>query len=341
MKDLSEEIYKAHLEEYFQVNIGNYIKEITKIYYLLNFDRYNKFRSQSKSIKELLSLYNNSEFEIIMASLSKLGHCRNGLELNIEFVSNLLYSPEISESTFISNFVKTIKQVNLILKNKVDVYLKNAITNLRTYIKEEFIDAKFHKVTIEKKFVENYFTVFERNNPSLIFLNSGDTHYNNMVNSFCFNENWDLLQRNVIMNKNSILIRYPHDNYDNFIYQYMSIYMENVASIAEGVNIESITSVPVFALNLLISRARKVNPNLLVFANISEELLDTEQAHKIISEIGVNYIIRDIEFNDPSQWKEMELMKSKETNNTKFLYSDKKTNKVVLTKKSSVTCSIL
>jgi len=303
---------------------------MTKFFYLLNYDRHNKFRHQSKSIKELMALYNNSDFEIILESLSKLGEKRFGVEINIEFVGNLLYTPEISETKFINNFTKIIKQINLTWKQRISKYIKNAVENVKSFIRDEFIENRNNKVTLERKLIDNYFTVYEKNNENLIFLNSGDYYFDNNSNSFNFNENWDLLQRKVLINKNSLLLRYSLD-FNSYIYIYMSQYIEYISSIFDGINIESLLTIPLYALEFLLQKARKVNQNLLTIASIScnEEYLESEYIGTIIKTVGINYIVKDTNFSDPKKFIEFSTINNIKGESSKYLVTDKTFKKLI------------
>ena len=342
IKELYGEINKSKLEEFFYISLEKHFVQfknyypnilknlknknfITKISVLIN-ELKNSFRNMN-NIKNIINNKRNIS-EIILKVCKNYGYKRFGVEMNIEFVSLLIISLYHFEKKgipteyyFLKEIKKYIETINNIWKEKINELLSISILNIKEYLRYKYLQLK-NKNKI-KNLIESYFYVHKENDLNKIFLCNGwvmnSEDKDNLFPDVTKYGNWYLLKRKYIVFKNSIKINYGSniENSSNYLINYMTKYISNLAMIFDGLYIDSIQYLPIFVLKYFIDIARKINPSIILLADISEEekkelnsinfkkeknnINQIEMIKKkYVEELGINLFIYDFVWNNDS-----------------------------------------
>ena len=265
--------------------------------------------------------------EIILKVCNKYGYQKFGVEINVEFVSLLIISLYHLDKKGIPTeyyFLKEIKiyieVINNIWKEKINELLKISISNIKEYLRYKYLQLN-NKNKI-KNLIDSYFYVYKENEPSKIFLCNGWVMNSENEDSFYSDSDiteygaWYLLKRKVVIIKNSIKINYGKniETTSNYLINYMTKYISNLAMIFDGLYIDSIQFMPIFILKYFIDIARKINPSIILLCNIFEDkkqlnnMKNNKKENKYINqkeilkkkyveELGINLFVYDLIWN--------------------------------------------
>ena len=313
MKEIENEIYKNNLEEYFLINIQEYMDKFNDFYknYILNRDNKDLIIKQKLLINEIRKEYANNNVDdilmdeniminIISQNCRNYGYKRYGIEVNIEIISFLIIEKHIIQSKkneLIDNyeFLNQIKEyINLINRNwfkKSKEMLKIALLNIKELLRYQFI--QLNKRGLKQHLIESYFHVLDKNDPKKILLCNGwimesDDDSNPFPDITAYGT-WYYFKRNVIIWKDTIKINYGEniEKTPKFLLDYMTKYLTFLANIFDGLYIESISNLPIFILKYLIYKVRQINSNILLVTqlpNIDNDILSNDN----ISDNGQN-----------------------------------------------------
>ena len=340
IKEIYGEINKSKLEEFFYISLEkhfvlfknyypNILKNlknknfITKISVLIN-----ELKNAFRNVNNIKNIINNKKniSEIILKVCNNYGYKRYGVEMNIEFVSLLIISLYHFEKKgipteyyFLKEIKKYIETINNMWKERINELLNISIMNIKEYLRYKYLQLK-NKRKI-KNLIESYFYVHKENDPKKIFLCNGwlmhsedkDSQYPDVTKY----GSWYLLKRKYIVFKNSIKINYGDniDNCSNYLINYMTKYISNLAMIFDGFYIDSIQYLPMFILKYFIDIARKINPSIILLCDISEDKKESNTINdkkekninidnidalkkKYVEELGINLFIYDFMWNN-------------------------------------------
>lgn len=310
ISEVSKEIYRKNFEEFFLIKLESYIAA---------FENY--FKDYKNDIKEFIAKRNylekkfkfrninldndNQIYDVILESCQNYGAQRYGVTLNVEFVSLLIIKdPQIyyNMSDFIKDVKKYINKVNDHWLSKAREFLKQAIENIRAYVKYEFLELKRFKVTSSKRIVENYFAVFDENDKSSIFACNGWLFgVNDPTMNFAKYGSWHYLTRSIVIWGDNAKLRYGDGPDQNpYLWAHMTKYVEDMARSFNGFRLDNAHSTPIHVAEYLMKKARRVNPDLIVlaelFAGTKEREID------FVRRIGITHLIREAVYCiDPEQ----------------------------------------
>lgn len=299
MGEISNEINKKNFEEFFLVNIDKNIGEFVSFYksYKKNSEEFlNKKKYLNSKLMERKINYTseNDIFQIVLESADNFGAERYGVNINCEFISILLIKEEFSEAQFLWEVKRFLQRINEEWRKKTKEYIQQAIENLKAGIRYEFIQLKRFKVTEKKKLVENYFVTFEPNNKKAIFACNGWLFgVNDPTINFAKYGFWNYFNRSIVIWGDCIKLNFG-DSYDDspYLWEHMTEYVISMAKIFDGFRLDNAHSTPIFLAEYLIKKARQVNPNLVIiaelFAGTKEREID------FVKKIGINLLIREI-----------------------------------------------
>ena len=308
MEEISNEVYKNNLEEYFLIQINEYMDKFKDFYnnYLMNQDKEEYIIKQNLLINEIKKDYalrqsnysknkNNINYEnidndimnesiiydIISQSCKNYGYKRYGVEMPIELISLLIiekYRIKSRKNELINNFefLQEIKNyINLINKEwlgKSKEMIKIALLNVKEFIRYQFI--QLNRLGIKRQLIDSYFYVIDKNDPKKILLCNGwimqSEDSSNYYPDITAYGTWYYFKRKVIIWKDTIKINY-HENISKtpeFLLNYMTKYINFLSNVFEGLYIESLSNLPMFVLKYFIHKARQVNPNIIFMTQL-------------------------------------------------------------------------
>ncbi|KAJ5093098.1 Glycogen debranching enzyme [Penicillium angulare] len=197
---------------------------------------------------------------------------------------------------------KLLDAVNLPLYEEYDADVATIMDQLFNRIKYLRIDdhgPKLGPVTKENPLIETYFTrlplneVTEKHNPKALALaNNGWIWNADAMRDNAGPDSKAYLRREVIVWGDCVKLRYGNSPEDNpFLWEFMTKYTRLMAKYFSGFRIDNCHSTPLVVAEYLLDEARKVRPNLTVFAEL---FTGSEEADYVfVKRLGINALIRE------------------------------------------------
>jgi len=299
ISELSNEIYKKNFEEYFLISIEKIIEDFINFFksYKKNFEDYLRKKKYlaNKLLEKKLNFCNETHiYQLILESADNYGAERYGVKINTEFISILLIKDGFSENQFLAEVKKYLNRLNDDWRNKAMEFIKQAIENTKASIRYEFIQLKRFKVTDKKRLVENYFTTFEPNNKKAIFACNGWLFgVNDPTINFAKYGFWNYFNRSIVIWGDCVKLNYGEKPEDSpYLWQHMTEYVIGMAKVFDGFRLDNSHSTPIFLAEYLMKKAREVNPNLVLIAELFAGTKEREI--EFVKRIGINLLIREI-----------------------------------------------
>jgi hypothetical protein len=300
IKELSREIFNKNFEEFFLISIEKVIGDF--ISYFANYKNNNQQEHLLKKnyllnkLKEKNLNFDNEKdvYKIVSESADNYGHERYGVKINTEFVSILLLKDNQKEKDFLVEVKKHLTTLNEEWRKKAKDLLNQAVENIRSTAKYEFIDLKRFKVTDKRKIVENYFIYFDINDKRQIFACNGWLWgVNDPTINFAKYGYWNYFNRSIVIWGDCVKLNYGEKFEDSpYLWSHMTEYICQMAYIFDGFRLDNAHSTPIYLGQYLMRKAREVNPNLVVIAELFAGTKEREV--KFINKIGINLLIREI-----------------------------------------------
>jgi len=302
INELSREVYKKNLEEYFLIAIDKYIPEFQNVYSEFKEDFSTYLSKKNYLIKKLQDLDKAGKIDeknvcdLIYDSCSNYGVERYGVEINAEFVSILVLSSmdnKPSESEFLKQIKIYLNKINDIWHKKSKDFLGVAIDNIRAYVKYEFLDLKRFKVTYKKGIVENYFITFDKNKKDSIFACNGWLFgVTDPTINFALYGNWHYFTRSIVIWGDCPKLNYGEKPEDSpYLWEHMTKYVQDMARIFNGFRLDNAHSTPIHVAEYLMKKAREVNEDLIIVAELFAGTKEREIS--FVNRIGINHLIRE------------------------------------------------
>ncbi|KAJ5267653.1 Glycogen debranching enzyme [Penicillium angulare] len=201
-----------------------------------------------------------------------------------------------------SSISKFLDAVNLPLYEEYDADVATIMDQLFNRIKYLRIDdhgPKLGPVTKENPLIEAYFTrlpineVTKKHNPKALALaNNGWIWNADAMRDNAGPDSKAYLCREVIVWGDCVKLRYGNSPKDNpFLWEFMTKYTRLMAKYFSGFRIDNCHSTPLVVAEYLLDEARKVRPNLTVFAEL---FTGSEEADYVfVKRLGINALIRE------------------------------------------------
>ncbi|RAH82580.1 glycogen debranching enzyme [Aspergillus japonicus CBS 114.51] len=197
---------------------------------------------------------------------------------------------------------KLLDEVNLPFYKEYDADVAEVMNQLFNRIKYLRIDShgpKLGPVTEQNPLIETYFTRLPLNDTTkkhdskaLALVNNGWIWNADALrdNAGPFSKSY--LRREVIVWGDCVKLRYGSSPEDNpFLWEFMTKYTRLMAKYFSGFRIDNCHSTPLVVAEYLLDEARKVRPNLTVFAEL---FTGSEEADYIfVKRLGINALIRE------------------------------------------------
>lgn len=136
--------------------------------------------------------------------------------------------------------------------------------------------------------MKNYFTQLDNEEKSIV------VHNGWVASSEDFSKKggWHYLRRNIVVWTDSVKLYYGEKPSDSpYLWKRMEEYVCNMAKIFIGFRLDNAHSTPIHVCKYLLQKARSVNPNLFVLAELFTN--SREKDCDFTKQLGINALIRE------------------------------------------------
>lgn len=197
---------------------------------------------------------------------------------------------------------RILDEVNLPLYQEYDAdvdEILEQVFNLIKYVRIDDHGPKLGPVTKENPLIESYFTrlplndTTKKHNPrALALVNNGWIWNADAMRDNAGPESRAYLRREVIVWGDCVKLRYGSSPQDNpFLWDFMARYTRFMAKYFSGFRIDNCHSTPLVVAEYLLDEARKVRPNLAVFAELFTGSEETD--YIFVKRLGLSALIRE------------------------------------------------
>ena len=297
MADLWNIVNRANLHEFFMMNFDQNKKILNDFYEKFNRER-NKYTHKINSIR----VFNDKDaMEYIFNNcIDEIGYERNGVKINGEkfgcCLIKLFNFNVNNRNQFFNKAENFMYQCNERWKNTIPEWIKGGMNNIRGGMHWEFIQNHNKAVRVKKPLVPPYFAVFDKNDKRKIFACNGwvgeSEDPNNPAPNFTEKGTYYYFKRKI-----NIWSDCPKLNYGNspsdcpYLIKHMTKYVQQMAKMFNGFRLDNAHSTPIFIAEYLAQKAREVNPNLIIMAELFTK---KENETNFVNRIGINLLIREL-----------------------------------------------
>lgn len=297
------------LWEFYVVNVKENSKNILEEWKKGKADDIETFAQDLKDIKNL-TLSQRADLirdKAVPTSKQILG--RFGRSVDFRFgaaVLTALFGPFHDSSSDLSSvgeyLIKLLDEVNLPFYREYDAdiaEIMEQIFNRVKYIRLDDHGPKLGPITKEHPLVEPYFTRLPLNEntkkhspKALALVNNGWIWNADALRDNAGPDSKAYLRREVIVWGDCVKLRYGSSPKDNpFLWDFMARYTRLMAKYFSGFRIDNCHSTPLVVAEYLLDQARKVRPNLTVFAEL---FTGSEEADYVfVKRLGLSALIRE------------------------------------------------
>lgn len=212
------------------------------------------------------------------------------------------FGPDSDTEAIHEAISKILDEVNLPFYGEYDSDVSEIMNQLYNRIKYLRIDdhgPKLGAITAKSPLIETYFTrlphndVTKKHNPkALALVNNGWIWNADAMRDNAGPESRAYLRREVIVWGDCVKLRYGNGPEDNpFLWDFMTKYTRLMAKYFTGFRIDNCHSTPLVVAEYLLDEARKVRPNLTVFAELFTGSEDAD--YVFVKRLGINALIRE------------------------------------------------
>ncbi|GLA23119.1 glycogen debranching enzyme [Aspergillus phoenicis ATCC 13157] len=213
------------------------------------------------------------------------------------------HNPSTSDTSIVEESLsKILDEVNLPFYEEYDgdvSEIMNQVFNRIKYLRIDDHGPKLGAVTAQSPLIETYFTRLPLNDvtkkhkkEALALVNNGWIWNADALRDNAGPDSRAYLRREVIVWGDCVKLRYGSCRDDNpFLWDFMTDYTRLMAKYFSGFRIDNCHSTPLVVAEYLLDEARKVRPNLTVFAEL---FTGSEEADYIfVKRLGINALIRE------------------------------------------------
>ncbi|CAG9321923.1 unnamed protein product [Blepharisma stoltei] len=189
---------------------------------------------------------------------------------------------------------KGIEMANLFLMKRCDRHIDDIMRNLDYEIRPKIGQT----ITWDNPLTKPNFSQLP--NGDFCVFNGYINAYKKVHKDFADRSGWHFLRRDVIVWNDCIKLRYGYKREDcPEVWDFMEKYVTTMARLFKGFRLDNAHSTPIHVSEYLLAKAREVNPNLLVTAELFTEDINTDA--KYVKKLGLNLLIREaIQCPDPA-----------------------------------------
>ncbi|GAA5998308.1 hypothetical protein JCM5350_002093 [Sporobolomyces pararoseus] len=267
----------------------------------------------SKSIEEQAQAYAAECLSENWANLGKRFHATPDYSKAVNFVSSLLNVTPSSDSAQQATelFAKLEDVLNVQRYQQFDEDKKAILDNTSGRIKYTRLEEhgpKKGEITAKNPLVESLFTRLPKNsttskhNPDLLALaNNGWIWDADPLLDFASPKSRTYIRRDLIVWGDCVKLRFGQSPQDNpWLWKHMTEYVEQLAGMFDGFRLDNSHSTPIWVGEYLLDKARKVNPNLYVCAELFTGSQELDML--FVCRLGINSLIREaMNSNSPKE----------------------------------------
>ena len=274
MGDLWNIVNRANLHDFFMMNIELNKRLLSDFYEEFNKER-NKYTHEINSIR--VGNDNEAMEYIFHNCLEEIGYERNGVKINAEKFGCCLiklFNYNVgNRNQFFAKAEHIMFQCNERWKRTIPEWIKGGMNNIRGGMHWEFIQNHNKAVRVKKPLISPYFAVFDKNDKRKIFACNGwvgeSEDPNNPAPNFTEKGTYYYFKRKI-----NIWSDCPKLNYGNspsdcpYLIKHMTKYVQDMATMFNGFRLDNAHSTPIFIAEYLAQKAREVNPDLIIMAEL-------------------------------------------------------------------------
>ncbi|KAI8914340.1 glucanotransferase domain of glycogen debranching enzyme-domain-containing protein [Gorgonomyces haynaldii] len=225
------------------------------------------------------------------------------LNLSVQFMEQFVRKYGISSaSEQINAYQSLLDEINLDFYKEWDGdrdAIISGISSRAKYLRIEQHGPRLGKISQSSPIVDTYFTRLPRNDVTksrkgdeLYLANNGWIWNADPLMNFAGPESKAYLRREVIAWGDCVKLRYGDGPQDNpWLWDHMTQYTLKMARLFHGFRIDNCHSTPIHVAAYLLDKARALNPNLYVFAELFTG--SEEKDIMFVSKLGINSLIRE------------------------------------------------
>ena len=207
-----------------------------------------------------------------------------------------------SPGAALTTMTKILDELNLAFYREYDAdtaEILEQVFNRVKYVRLDDHGPKLGPITPENPLIESYFTRLPHNattkmhsSRSLALVNNGWIWAADAMKDNAGPDSRAYLRREVIVWSDCVKLRYGKSSKDNpFLWDFMARYTRLMAKYFAGFRIDNCHSTPIVVAEYLLDEARKVRPNLAVFAELftGSEQMD----YVFVERLGLSALIRE------------------------------------------------
>ena len=297
MGDLWNIVNKANLIEFFMMNFDENKKILNNFYEKFNKDR-NKYTHQINSIR--ISNDKDAMEYIFNNCLDDIGVARNGVKINAKrfgcCLIKLFNYNIYNKNAFFGKAEQFMRQCNDRWKGIIPGWIEGGMNNIRGGMHWEFIQNHNKAVRRIKPLISPYFAVFDKKDKRKIFACNGwvgeSEDPKNPAPDFTAYGTHYYFKRKI-----NIWSDCPKLNYGNspsdcpYLMKHMTKYVQQMAKMFNGFRLDNAHSTPIFVAEYLAQKAREVNPDIIIMAELFTK---KEKEINFVNRIGINLLIREL-----------------------------------------------
>eukprot|EP01091_Cochliopodium_minus_P012931 TRINITY_DN4039_c0_g1_i1.p1 TRINITY_DN4039_c0_g1~~TRINITY_DN4039_c0_g1_i1.p1 ORF type:complete len:1528 (+),score=372.55 TRINITY_DN4039_c0_g1_i1:37-4584(+) len=245
-----------------------------------------KFKGYPKDCEALLRL----DYLKTHALLNRKNGKRYSFTLDIEKLLELYYNPKETLETNLRVLKGDLDHLNLLYYQKVDGDLETICSSIEGGLKYERLELK---KTMNDPLFPRYFTSFkDKNNKDVALAHNGWMYTDDPLLDFASQYSEAYYLRRVIVWEDCIKLRYGEKYEDNpYLWKRMEEYVVSNSKLFNALRIDNAHSTPIHVARYLLDKARKVNPEIYICAELFS-CTPAKCAH-YVSQLGIQSLIKE------------------------------------------------
>ncbi|OHT00114.1 Glycogen debranching enzyme [Tritrichomonas foetus] len=222
-------------------------------------------------------------------------HGVTGNKVDINYAVALYSSPDLNNEKRLEEYRSALMTINGPGLSHLSHVIGEITTNVINHIRYNRFDPKGPKlgpITEKEPIVPPYFAKVETKTGTQYLVSNGWITNASPTTDFVAPDNEAYLKRQVVIWTDSIKLRYGNSPEDNpYLWERMTKYVQSVAQVVKGIRLDNAHSTPIHVAEYFIRKAREVNPQLYIMAELFTG--SEEEDINYINRLGINSIMRD------------------------------------------------
>jgi hypothetical protein len=218
------------------------------------------------------------------------GEGRNAVTVDCARVWAACGEVGITAEALYREFPGVVKAINAWLLNRYEKHFADIIKNIEGDIRYHKLEKRETVINAHNPLIKGYF--HELRNGSVVLCNGFIFDNKDVTKDIAGKGQWNYFRRSVVIWSDSAKLRYgtkPADNPE--LWQRMEQYVTSMAHIFKGLRLDNAHGTPLEVSEYMLTQARKVNPNLIVVAELFTG--NSELDALFVSRLGINLLVRE------------------------------------------------